>query len=86
MIAVLLSTFSLFTIAFNLVTVVYILRKKVAPYYFKVKLSLVLNVIWCAAFGWRIVKNQNTKDLIFLLILLLLMVWYALILLNKKTS
>lgn len=86
MIPVLLATFSLFTIAFNLVTIVYILRKKVAPYYFKVKLSLALNIIWCAAFGWFVVKSNNPKDLVFLLILLLFTAWYVLILLLNRLS
>ena len=79
MIPVLLATFSLFTVVFNLITVVYILRKKVAPHFFKVKLSLALNAIWCASFGWLIMKSDSKYDRIWLVALVLLMVWYALI-------
>jgi hypothetical protein len=90
MIPVILATFSLFTVIFNLITVVYILRKKVAPYYFKVKLSLVLNAIWCLSFGWLIVKSSGIYDRMWLVVFLLLMFWYALILIlnwpPKKTT
>lgn len=86
MIPVLLATFSLFTVAFNLITIVYILRKKVAPYYFKVKFSLVLNAIWCLSFGWLIMKSSSAYDRIWLVAFLLLMFWYAVILILNRPS
>ena len=67
----------------------YILRKKVAPYYYKVKFSLV-NAIWCLLFGWIIINSSSTYDRIWLVVFLLLMFWYAVILIlnwpSKKTT
>ncbi len=85
MLAILFLTLSLFTVIYNVATVVTILRNRVEPY-FKIKFSLVLNTIMCSAVGylWYCNGHLETYDFTWMLLYLLLMIWYAIILARRK--
>ena len=80
-------TFSLFTVIYNAVTVMTIIRNRSEPY-FKIKLSLVMNAVMCALVGWfwHSVGSVGTYDLIWMLIYLALMAWYAFLLASRKKN
>jgi len=77
---------SLFIVIYNAITVIAIIRKRTAPSYFKVKFSLILDVIWCLALCWLAIDTKiGNYDLTWLFIYLCLMLWYAFILKDKST-
>ena len=83
-----LALFSLSTVIFNVITVIAIVRRKIAPSYLKIKISLILNGIITAMMGflWLTVGRLNDYDFIWMLIFLLLMVWYALIMATEASK
>ena len=87
MFVVLFFTFSLFTVIYNAVTVMTIIRNRTDPY-FKIKFSLVMNMVMCALVGWFwfSVGSAGTYDLIWMLIYLALTAWYAFLLANRKKN
>jgi hypothetical protein len=83
--ALLFGLASVFTVVYNVITVAAILRKRIAPTYFKVKLSFSLDALWCLVVGWFWLQSEmGTYDFVWLLIYLSLMIWYAFILKNRK--
>ncbi len=83
--AILFGLFSLSTVIFNIITVIAIIRKKIAPSYFKIKLSLVLTAIDALIMGllWMNNGRMGDYDFAWMLIFLSLIIWYAYIMATK---
>jgi hypothetical protein len=84
--AFLLGGLSLGILVSNIVTIVSIFKGKTASTYFKVKASLIFNVVLCAIFVWQIEEGHNTYDIVSVLILLALIIWYASILKGRPAN
>ncbi len=88
LLAVIFLLFSLCTLIINVITVIAIIRKRIAPSYFKIKLSFVLNGIMTIFMGvmWSLNADIGNYDFMWLIIYLLLMVWYGFIMANRPTD
>jgi cellulose synthase/poly-beta-1,6-N-acetylglucosamine synthase-like glycosyltransferase len=80
-----LATVALFTLIYNIITVVAILRKRLFPPYFKLKFCMILNAVWCMSVVWLGARTEiGTYDRIWMVVYLLLIIWYAFILKGKN--
>ncbi len=85
--ALIISLATFFIITYNIITVIAIVRKRIAPSYFKVKFSFILNSIWCLGLGYVALDTKiDDYGFAWLLIYLCLMIWYAFILKDKDPA
>ena len=88
-IAYLFPCFCLFIVIYNIITIIEIFRRKIDPLYFKINLSLILNVIAVSIRGWLWLTEGvtiNKCDFVWILIFMCLVIWYTYILASKSKN
>ncbi len=77
--------FSVFAIIFNVITVIAIIKERVAPSYIKVKISIAFNSVMVFVLGylWFLGYDLSSYDSTWLIIFICLIIFYVIIIARR---